>query len=53
MNFNGSDKVRQAILYCKQFDIRYNKLTEQEFRQLIHILKKSSLLKSHSCKRRK
>lgn len=53
MNFKGSDKERQAILYCKRLGIRYNKLTEQEFRQLIHILEKSSLLKSHGSKRRK
>ncbi len=53
MNFKGSDKERQAILYCKRLGIRYNKLTEQEFWQLIHILEKSSLLKSSGSKRRK
>lgn len=53
MSFKGSDKERQAILYCKRLGIRYNRLTEQEFRQLIHILEKSSVLKTHGSKRRK
>ena len=53
MNFKGSDLERQAMLYCKRLGINYSKLTETEFRQLIHILDKSSLLKVHSPKRKK
>ncbi len=53
MNFKGSDLERQAMLYCKRLGINYSKLTETEFRQLIHILDKSSLLKTHGSKRKK
>lgn len=53
MNFKGSDLERQAILYCKRLGINYSKLSELEFRQLIHILNKSSLLKTHGSKREK
>ena len=53
MNFKGSDLERQAILYCKRLGINYSKLSELEFRQLIHILNKSSLLKTHGSKRKK
>ena len=53
MNFKGSDLERQAMLYCKRLGINYSKLTELEFRQLIHILDKSSLLKTHGSKRKK
>ena len=45
MNFKGSDLERQAILYCKRLGINYSKLSELEFRQLIHILNKSSCSK--------
>lgn len=53
MNFKGSDQERQAVLYCKRLGINYKKLTEAEFWQLIHILDKSTLLKTHSPKRKK
>ena len=53
MNFKGSDQERQAILYCKRLGINYKKLTELEFRQLIHILEKSSILKTHGSKRKR
>lgn len=53
MNFKGSDLERQAMLYCKRLGINYSKLTETEFRQLIHILNKSSILKTHGSKRKK
>ena len=53
MNFKGSDLERQAMLYCKRLGINYSKLTETEFRQLIHILNKSALLKTHGSKRKK
>ena len=53
MNFKGSALEPQAMLYCKRLGINYSKLTETEFRQLIHILDKSSLLKIHGPKRKK
>ena len=53
MNFKGSDLERQAMLYCKRLGINYSKLTEAEFRQLIHILNKSSILKTHGSRRKK
>ena len=52
MKFKGSDLERQAMLYCKRLGINYSKLTETEFRQLIHILNKSALLKTHGSKRK-
>lgn len=54
-NFKGSDKEKQAILYCKRLGINYKKLTTEEFHSLIQILNKSSLLKSpmNQKKRRK
>ena len=36
---------KQMILYCKQLQIDYRKLTEEEFRWFIRILKKSKLYK--------
>lgn len=45
-NFKGSDKEKQAILYCKRLGINYKKLSTEEFQSLIQILNKSSLLKS-------
>lgn len=53
MNFKGSDLERQAMLYCKRLGINYSKLTETEFRNLIHILNKSSILKTHGSRRKK
>ena len=54
-NFKGSEKEKQAILYCKRLGINYKKLTTEEFQWLIQILNKSSLLKSpmNQKKRRK
>lgn len=45
-SFKGSLQEKQAILYCKRLGIKYNKLSDEEFRTLIKILNKSSLLKS-------
>lgn len=42
-NFKGSKMERTVILYCKQLQIDYKKLTEEEFRWFIQILKKSKL----------
>lgn len=44
-NFKGSRLEKQMILYCKQLQIDYRKLTEEEFRWFIRILKKSKLYK--------
>lgn len=54
-SFKGSDMEKQAMLYCKRLGINYKKLTQEEFQWLIHILNKSSLLKSpmNQKKRRK
>ena len=42
-NFKGSKLEKQLILYCKQLQIDYRKLTEEEFRWFIKILRKSKL----------
>ena len=42
-NFKGSRLEKQMILCCKQLQIDYRKLTEEEFRWFIRILKKSKL----------
>ena len=39
--FKGSRMEKQAMLYCKQLDINYKNLSEEEFRWLIRILQKS------------
>lgn len=44
-NFKGSRLEKQMILYCKQLQIDYRKLTEEEFRWFIRIFKKSKLYK--------
>ena len=45
-NFKGSPFEKQAALYCKRLGINYNKLSDAEFRQLVHILEKSKFLKA-------
>ena len=42
-NFKGSKLEKRVILYCKQLQIDYRKLTEEEFRWFVRILKKSKL----------
>lgn len=42
-NFKGSKMERTVILYCKQLQIDYRKLTEEEFRWFIRILQKSRI----------
>ena len=42
-NFKGSKMERMVILYCKQLQIDYRKLTEEEFRWFIRILQKSKI----------
>lgn len=42
-NFKGSKLEKQIILYCKQLQIDYRKLTSEEFQWFIRILRKSKL----------
>ena len=53
MSYEGSVEERQARLFCKQLEINYDKLSKEEFVNLINILKKSSLLKVQPNKRGK
>ena len=52
-NFKGSPLEKQAALYCKRLGINYNKLSDVEFRQLVHILEKSKSFKSYVSQRKK
>ncbi len=52
-NFKGSPLEKQAALYCKRLGINYNKLSDVEFRQLVHILEKSKFFKSYVSQRKK
>lgn len=45
-NFKGSRLEKTVMLYCKQLQIDYRKLTEEEFRWFIRILQKSRLHRS-------
>ena len=40
-NFKGSRDEKLVVLYCKQLGINYKNLSDEEFRWLIRILKKS------------
>ena len=40
-NFKGSRLEKLVVLYCKQLGINYKNLSEEEFRWLIQVLKKS------------
>lgn len=46
VNFKGSKLEKQLIVYCKQLKIDYKKLTPEEFRVFIQILRKSKLYSS-------
>ncbi len=46
-------RILQAALYCKRLGINYNKLSDVEFRQLVHILEKSKYFKSYVGQRKK
>ncbi len=46
-------RILQAALYCKRLGINYNKLSDAEFRQLVHILEKSKFFKSYVSQRKK
>ena len=47
-NFKGSEQEKKARLFCKQLSIDYDKLSTEEYVNLIHILEKSSLAKSNN-----
>ncbi len=50
-NFKGSPLEKQAALYCKRLGINYSKLSDAEFRQLVHILEKSKFFKGYGWER--
>ncbi len=52
-NFRESLLEKQSALYCKRLGINYSKLSDVEFRQLVHILEKSKFLKSYVGQRKK
>jgi len=47
-SFKGSEQEKKARLFCKQLGIDYDKLSTEEYVNLIHILEKSSLAKSNN-----
>ena len=49
----ASPSIRRPTLYCKRLGINYNKLSDVEFRQLVHILEKSKYFKSYVGQRKK
>ena len=52
-NFKGSRQEKQVFLYCKQLGINYKNLSEEEFRWLIRILKKSKKMGTPISQRKK
>ena len=52
-NFKGSRDEKLVILYCKQLGINYKNLSEEEFRWLIRILKKSKKMGTPISQRKK
>lgn len=52
-NFKGSRAEAWLMMYCKQTQTPYNKLTEEEKQWLMRIAQKSKLSKSHVSKRGK
>jgi transcriptional regulator with XRE-family HTH domain len=51
--FKGSRDEKLVILYCKQLGINYKNLSEEEFRWLIRILKKSKKMGTPMSQRKK
>ena len=51
--FKGSRLEKLAMLYCKQLGINYKNLSEEEFRWLIRILKKSKKMGTPISQRKK
>ena len=52
-NFKGSRDEKLVVLYCKQLGINYKNLSEEEFRWLIRILKKSKKMGTPISQRKK
>ena len=52
-NFKGSRLEKLAVLYCKQLGINYKNLSDEEFRWLIRILKKSKKMGTPISQRKK
>ena len=52
-NLEGSRDEKLVILYCKQLGINYKNLSEEEFRWLIRILKKSKKMGTPISQRKK
>ena len=46
MSFEGSEQEKQARVFCAQLGINYDKLTKEQFVNLIEILKLSDYMKS-------
>ena len=46
MNFEGNDQEKQIRVFCSQLGIPYDKLTKEQFVNLIEILKLSDYMKS-------
>ncbi|MCQ2530126.1 MAG: helix-turn-helix domain-containing protein [Lachnospiraceae bacterium] len=44
--FHGSPEEKQIILFCRRLGINYSKLSQEEFKTMIEIFKKSPLMKS-------
>ena len=51
--FKGSRDEKLVILYCKQLGINYKNLSDEEFRWLIRILKKSKKMGTPISQRKK
>ena len=52
-NFKGSRDEKLVVLYCKQLGINYKNLSDEEFRWLIRILKKSKKMSTPISQRKK
>ena len=52
-NFKGSRDEKLVVLYCKQLGINYKNLSDEEFRWLIRILKKSQKMGTPISQRKK
>ena len=52
-NFKGSRDEKLVVLYCKQLGINYKNLSDEEFRWLIRILKKSKKMGTLISQRKK
>ena len=52
-NFKGSRDEKLVVLYCKQLGINYKNLSDEDFRWLIRILKKSKKMGTPISQRKK